>query len=37
MAYEVQLVLRFEDFPPTTDDIEYLLECVVQEIDVEEV
>jgi len=31
MAWEVECVLRFEGALPTTEEIEELLECIVQE------
>jgi hypothetical protein len=31
MAYEVTLVLRFEDYPPTDEDLEESLDCIVLE------
>jgi hypothetical protein len=37
MAYEIELILRFQDLPPTQQDIEELLDCDVVEFIEEEV
>ncbi len=31
MAWEVSLILRFEDYPPTDEDLEENLDCIVME------
>lgn len=37
MAYELRLIIRTDDVPPTAEDIEYAFDCDVIEYQEEEV